>query len=164
MQNPNPVDTICGLLTCLVAAGMLLVFIQIIRNSRTKTETEIGRRTLYSETCGGRFDYWNFTFPFVRVSIYEGLLTINYTNQIVLTAADIDAIRFERFFSLREGVRIVHHKRDVPQFILLWSFEPFRLKYRIEKHLRLRDSSDYGKKLEKKSVTGKKEFWPWLNG
>ncbi len=164
MPNANPVDTICGLLSCLVAAGVLLVFIQIIRSTRTKTEIETGRRTLHSETCGGRFDYLRLSFPFVRVSVYDGLLTINYTNQIVLTAADIDAVRIERYFSLHEGVHIVHHKTDVPRLIFLWSFEPAHLKRMIEKHLRLWDKPGYGKKLEKKSVTGKNEFWPWLNG
>ncbi len=88
------------------------------------------------------------------------MLIVKVNDEICFTSADIDDVQV-KFIPFTPCLQIRHHKKGVPEWVWIYTLDPNRLKLLIEEHLHLKEMPNYGKV---KSVTGKKEFWPWLNG
>lgn len=48
---------------------VLIIFFYIIKKRNTLSDIEKNNISIYSENCGGRFDFSNYTIPFVKLSI-----------------------------------------------------------------------------------------------
>lgn len=97
-------------------------------------DEEKGVHTIYTERCGGCFDGFNFTIPFVRLSIYNDFIVISYSDKILLKFKEIDEVKVKRRF-IMAGVHIYHHKNGIPKDIILWSFNPNKIKKIIDSKL-----------------------------
>ncbi len=167
MSATDILNIVCPLFGLVFVGTMILVLIQMHRISLVRSGLENGKKPFYEEMCrGGVFgdrrisNRWNLGLGFIRAAVYDGFMTINYPNQIVLNSEDIDDVEIERYVSLTRGVSIYHHRNELPRPIILWSRNPQLLKDKIETYLHLRQMPNYGKHI---GITGKKEFWPWLN-
>jgi len=88
------------------------------RNEKLDIEKNI--RPIYVEICGGRFNGSNFTYPFVRLSIYDNFIVISYLYKIILYFEDIDQIDIKRNI-FGKGLIVYHHNNNIPKIIILWS-------------------------------------------
>jgi hypothetical protein len=103
-----------------VVVGCTLV---LLIRSAMKLDIEKGRTPVYHERCGGRFgmpasgetglfSHGFFTFPFVRLSMYEDFVVISYSVQIVLAYSEIDNVE------VREGLHLHHHTPEKQTVVL----------------------------------------------
>ncbi len=99
---------------------VLIVFFYFIKKRDVLLDIEKSKIASYQEICGGRFNGFNLTWPFVRVSIYDSFIVISYVKKIVLTYEEIDSIFSKRYF-ISHGIHIQHHKKGVPKNIIIGS-------------------------------------------
>ncbi len=160
VMTPYPLlDCIFILWLPVGGAAMLFIIYKVWSNSRNRSKVEAENGAQYAETCYARFDFLPYI---VRVAIFDGYMTLNQPDKVVLAAEEIDNIEYTRF-PLQQGIQIRHHKKGAPNWIVLFSWTNQHLKRMIETHLHLNKIPHYRKKPElKKAKTGKKEFWPWL--
>ena len=69
---------------------------------------------------GGRFNGKNLSYPFVRISVYEGFVVIKYSKEIVLEVNEIeDVISIKSGVS--SGISILHTARSTAKDIIIWT-------------------------------------------
>jgi len=109
----------------LIAAGMFLL--RASRHAGRPAKGERGLTPAYCEHAGGRFDGVNWTIPFVRIATFDEFVSIScVTHEIILKNGDVTKIERERhLFSV--GLRLDHHRPDLPKTILLWPCDTDRL-------------------------------------
>lgn len=107
------------------------VFIYVIKTRNSLLDIEKNLTPLYIEDCGGRFNNYNLTVPFVRVKIYKDFIIISYTKKILLKYTDIKKIEVKRHI-ISKGVHIYHNKNDIPKNIIIWAANCEKLKNIIE--------------------------------
>lgn len=98
---------------------VLIIFFYIIKKRNSLSEIEKHNNPIYTEICGGRFNFSNYTIPFVKLSIYDKFIVISYTKKIILQFEKIDKIYIKKaLFS--KGLHIEHHKSGIPKKIIIW--------------------------------------------
>lgn len=117
-----------GFLAPLIVIGF---FIYIIKKRNSLLDIEKNLTPIYMEDCGGRFDGYNLTIPFVRFKIYDNFIVISYTKKILLKYTDIKRIEIKRHI-ISKGIHIYHNKDDIPKNIIVWASNCEKLKDRIE--------------------------------
>jgi hypothetical protein len=106
--------TICG----------LSVFAYIYFGGRRRTDEERGLRPVYTEQCGGRFDGWGLTTPFVRLAIYDHFLVVAYgSTRHLLWSGDIKGVSM-KWYPLSKSLQINHSRTDLPQSFVIRSRRP----------------------------------------
>jgi hypothetical protein len=112
----------------------LTLSIVAYKKSKIRLIEELDISAIYQEQCGGRFDFFNWTIPFVRISVYDDFVTIICWNfRIILKKGDVERIEEKGLFS--SGVQIVHKRKDVPQKLIIWTRNLLKLKKAIESSL-----------------------------
>jgi hypothetical protein len=111
----------------LILLGTGLWLVRAARFARLPAKAEHGLAPHYCEQAGGRFDGMNWTIPFVRIATFDGFVSIScITHQAILKAGDVTKIdRRRHFFSV--GLRLHHHRSDLPATIVLWPRDTPRL-------------------------------------
>lgn len=89
---------------------------------------------LYTLNCGGLFDSYNVTFPFVRVSFYKDFFVISFINKILLRYSEVQQVEVQNFL-LFQGLQIKHTKENIPKKIVLWVTDGKKLKDFVEKKI-----------------------------
>jgi hypothetical protein len=111
------------------------LFFVAYRKSKALTPEEIGVVSIYGEQAGGRFDGFNWTIPFVRVTAYSEFSVVCYWNhQIVLRKGQVKEVEEERGF-LSQGLAIRHTRIDIPKKILIWPRNIAKLKQALKMSL-----------------------------
>ncbi len=104
-----PIALFCGF--CL--------FYRAYRKSKLLLPEEVHAVSIYTEQAGGRFNSFNWTIPFVRVSCYKNFIAISCWNyKFILKAGDVQSIKKRRFLS--DGLLIVHNRVDLPEQLIIW--------------------------------------------
>jgi hypothetical protein len=105
------------------------------RRSKVLAPEEIGVLPIYGEQAGGRFDGFNWTIPFVRVTAYSDFSVVSYWNhQLVLRRGQVEGIEEKRsLFS--QGLTVHHTRADIPKEILIWPRNTVKLKQALEMSL-----------------------------
>ncbi|MBF0547594.1 MAG: hypothetical protein HQM08_24355 [Candidatus Riflebacteria bacterium] len=76
---------------------------------------------IFSEQCGGQFDSFNLTIPFVRFAVYKTFVVAAYGRTIyLLPFSNVQEIIIQRHFISR-GIHFKHNKADVPKSFIIWS-------------------------------------------
>ena len=111
------------------------LFFVAYRKSKALTPEETGVVSIYGEQAGGRFDGFNWTIPFVRVTAYSEFTVVSYWNhQIVLKKGQVERIEEKRgFFS--QGLAVHHTRVDIPTKIVIWPRDTVKLKQALEMSL-----------------------------
>ena len=105
------------------------------RKSKALTPEEMGAVPIYAEQAGGRFDGFNWTIPFVRVTAYSDFSVVSYWNhQIVLNKGEVEGIEEKRGF-LSKGLAVHDTRVDIPKKILIWPRNTVKLKQALEMSL-----------------------------
>ena len=106
-------------------------FIVAYRKSKIRLIEELDSVPKYHEQCGGRFDFFNWTIPFVRISVYDDFAAILCWNfKIILKKGDVQRLVEKGLFS--SGVQIMHNRNDIPQKIIVWTRNLSELKKALE--------------------------------
>lgn len=121
-----------GFLTPLI---LIIVFGYIINKRNLKLEIENKLTAVYSENCGGRFNGYNLSVPFVRLTIYTDFIIISYTKKVVLKYNDIVKIEIKKHF-ISKGIHIYHKRNDIPKNIIIWTANSKKIKEIIESKLK----------------------------
>jgi len=70
--------------------------------------------------AGGRFDLWNYNFPFVNIKLEDIFIEIKTDSNIIINYDQIVTVeRYVGFIS--NGVYIKHNKNDIPEKIIIWT-------------------------------------------
>ena len=110
------------------------LFIVIYNKSKVSLPEEAGENPVYREQAGGRFDNFNWTFPFVRVAVYKSFLAISCWNfRFVIKKGEIKRIEKSGLFST--GLRIVHNRQDIPNKVIIWTRHELKLRIALENNL-----------------------------
>lgn len=116
-MNLDPIAAILGFITLVVVPSVLLYW-YFVKNSKLPEEN--GLTPVHTEVGGGRFDGINYTWPFVRIAIYDQFMVISYSHKILLRQKDITNVELEKHI-LSMGVRISHNRSEIPSLVILWS-------------------------------------------
>ena len=98
----------------------IIYFIYLIKQRNNKLEIEKNKTFIYNILCGGRFNGLNLTSPFVRLTIYEKIVIISYSKNILLNISDITKLEIKRHF-FSKALHIMHKNNNVPKNIIIWS-------------------------------------------
>lgn len=104
-----------------MSAGVLVLFIfirTIVRRNQRGIK-ENSATLMYETIGGGRFDGYNMTYPFVRLSIYSDFIVIKHNQEIVIKFNEIEAVIELNKFSA--GIQITHNNKDAPKNIIIWT-------------------------------------------
>jgi hypothetical protein len=101
-----------------------LVFVYMAFLCIRKDPTEEGIKPIFQEQCGGIFDFFYLTAPFVRLAIYDNFIVIAYCKKrITLNYCDINKVSIKRYVIFK-GITIEHSHKDISRRITIWSFSP----------------------------------------
>jgi hypothetical protein len=112
----------------------LALSIVAYRKSKVRFIEELDIVAKYHEQCGGRFGFFNWTIPFVRISVYDDFAAILCWNfKIILKKGDVQRLVEKGLFS--SGVQIIHNRNDIPQKLIIWTRNLSKLKQALESSL-----------------------------
>ncbi len=105
------------LLASIVFISIIIGLVLTVKNLRKKCPEEIGLDPIFEETCGGRFNSLNSTWPFVIHSIYRDIVVIKHIsgkyilprNNLTFEVADgfvSDGIRYKSSKYIGHDIRI----------------------------------------------------------
>jgi hypothetical protein len=96
-----------------VLVGGSFTLIMIL--SSRKTNIEKGLTPIYTERCGGLFDIMNYTYPFVRLTLYDDFLVISCLTKRIVKYKNIKQI--EKTGVFRGGIQIITYNKhdDLPK-------------------------------------------------
>jgi hypothetical protein len=111
----------------LLPAIVLSVFAYFYLGSKRKDPLEEGKTALLFEQCGGRFDMFNLTIPFVRHAIYDDYIVMAYgKKRILLKYEDIESVTL-KWHLFSKGITYRHTRSDIPKSIIIWSLKPAKV-------------------------------------
>ena len=91
---------------------------------RKKDQLEDGVSPFFQEQCGGRFDGFNLTIPFVRHAMYDNFIVIGYgKKRHIIKYTDLSMATLKRHLFSR-GITYSHSRVDLPKSIIIWSRSP----------------------------------------
>jgi hypothetical protein len=109
-----------------------LEYIWVFQKSRQRVPAEQGKTPLYSVTGSGRIGAHAYSWPFLRVTLYEDFLVMaGCFGVAVLRYGDLAGLR-----RIWRGFHIVHNKEGEPQRLVFWSGSAAEALRIIEAHLR----------------------------
>lgn len=92
----------------------------------------------YSERCGARWGQsylasWNATWPFANMYASRDSMELGglFMGSFYFPRQDIEELRIYQGF-LSRGIRIIHSRKDYPEFILFWPTNMKRAKRKLE--------------------------------
>ncbi len=108
----------------IIALPILSLFAYFYFGGRQKDESEVGKEPLFQEQCGGRFDGFNLTIPFVRHTLYDEFIVLGYgKKRLILKYTDITIATLKRHL-FSKGITYTHNRVDLPRSIIIWSRSP----------------------------------------
>jgi hypothetical protein len=112
------------------------LFYRAYRKSKLLLPEEVDAVSIYTEQAGGRFNSFNWTIPFVRISCYKNFIAITCRNyKFILKAGDVQSIKKSGFLS--DGLLIVHNRLDLPEKLIIWPRNMAKLITAIQTSLRI---------------------------
>ncbi len=72
---------------------VIVILGYILISSRRQSGSESNLTPIHKEICGARIGAWNYTIPFVRLSVYDDFLVVSYSKKIVLKFNEITKIK-----------------------------------------------------------------------
>jgi hypothetical protein len=91
---------------------------------RKKDQLEEGLVPFFQEQCGGRFDGFNLTIPFVRHAMYDNFIVIGYgKKRHIIKYADLSMATL-KWHLFSKGITYIHNRVDLPRSIIIWSRSP----------------------------------------
>jgi hypothetical protein len=115
-------------LLCLAVASSCVIHVRLYRSSKTLAPEEIGKEPVYSEQVGVWFANRAFSWPFARLTTYEGFFVLCVEGiQYVFTKENVVKIEPEwrrRFL----GLKISHSLKFVPRTIIIRAYLVDQLK------------------------------------
>lgn len=97
---------------------------------------EKGKKLLHSFTSGGRIGRIRYTPPFINLRIYDEFIVIASFKVIILRYEEIDRVEIKKWMdSIPREIKLVHHKWNAPQRIVIGTNKPNYLKEIIESRL-----------------------------
>ena len=98
--------------------AILALFVVVYISNSRKSKIEDGKSPIHSERCGARIGFWNWTFPFVRLALYEEFLILKSLGTLHINYNDI--ARLEKAGMISKGLKIVVKNKASSQPII-WS-------------------------------------------
>ncbi|MFA4830836.1 MAG: hypothetical protein WC862_01010 [Patescibacteria group bacterium] len=102
----------------LAPAIIIIVFVLLFKKRNQLLDLERGMVPIHKENCGGKFNYTNFSRPFVRLALYNDFMIISYFKQILLNYHEIEKVEYKNQWG-QKYIQIFHRKADAPKKILL---------------------------------------------
>lgn len=99
---------------------LIIIFGLLYKKRNQLLDMEQGLTPIHKENCGGKFNYSNFSSPFVRLALYNDFMVIAYFKQILLNYHEIEKVEYKNQLG-QKYLRIYHTKIDAPKKILLIS-------------------------------------------
>ena len=93
---------------------MTLGFVILALLTRRKKKVEKNVKALFDEQCGGAFNFWKATFPFVRHSIYDDFVVIAWLHKVYLIRFDEIEKAEIKFRGMFPGIFHHHRKMHIP--------------------------------------------------
>ena len=97
---------------------IILVFALSFKKRNALLDRERGLTPIHTETCGGKFNYVNFSWPFVRLALYNDFMVISYWQQLLLNYHEIEKVEYKQPLG-QKYLQIFHKKTDTPKKILI---------------------------------------------
>lgn len=134
LQMPNLELILIPILVLVVAGGVGLTFLRILRRSNALLPEEEGRTPLHLVRTGGRIGRLRYNGPFARVAIYEDLLVVAAAQSLALRPADLERITFGRTpgsGTFGRTINLFHRLKEVRSPVCLYSSQGKLLAERI---------------------------------
>ncbi len=105
-------------LVSFIAVFVLIVaFLAYSVIAAQRAAPEEGRReALYTETCGGRFRWTKYSWPFARLALYDDILVVGAAKKIVLRLQEIERVENERSVFAASFGKAVHVYHGNPAY------------------------------------------------
>ena len=117
-------EVIFDLVSIVVPPVVILAFSYMYFGGRRLNSAELGVNPLFQEQCGGRFDNFNLTVPFVRHSIYEDFVVFAYGKTChVVRYSDITRVE-EKQHLFSSGLEYYRKIGSPPYKLIIWSRSP----------------------------------------
>ena len=114
-------DFIQNTISLLLPLVVFFVFAYYYIGGKQKNTIEQGKKAIFHEQCGGRFDLFNLTIPFVRHTMYDDFVVIAYgQKQYVLGYEELKGAFCKRHI-FSKGITYLHRRKDLPSSIIIWS-------------------------------------------
>ena len=96
-----------------------------------RADVEQTSECLLEARCGGRFDGWNYSFPFVRLAVYDKFLVIASSRTYLLDYSEIEKVEtVSGLFS--KGLQVHHKRNDLPTKVILWLADADKIKKMLD--------------------------------
>jgi hypothetical protein len=112
-------DIIAQLIPMTVIGLVIGILATIFLRSRSKDDIERSAELIHTQTCGGRFGFFNYSFPLVRLAVYDRFIVISYLQLLILFPEDLVSVEPAGML-FKTGLRINHNRPDLPQKIIIW--------------------------------------------
>jgi len=113
-----------SIIPIIVLLVVLSSFAYFYFGGRSKDRLEEGKVPLFQEQCGGRFDGFNLTIPFVRHAMYDEFIVIGYgKKRHIINYTDLAMASLKRHL-FSKGITYSHSRVDLPRSIIIWSRSP----------------------------------------
>ncbi len=112
-------DQLFIIISLIVPVIVLSVFAYFYFGSREKAQIEEGKEPLLQEQCGGRFDSFNLTIPFVRHAMYDNFIVIAYgKKKIILKYEELKKVLFKKHI-ISKRITYLHSRPELPSSIIV---------------------------------------------
>ncbi|NOZ85135.1 MAG: hypothetical protein GXP49_02500 [Deltaproteobacteria bacterium] len=117
-------ELLLSIIPVIVLFVVLSSFAYFYLGGRKKDQLEEGKVPLFQEQCGGRFDGFNLTIPFVRHTMYQEFIVIGYgKKRYIINYTDLNSVSLKRYL-FSKGIIYSHSRVDLPRSIIIWSRSP----------------------------------------
>lgn len=117
-------DVVFNIIPLIVIPTVLLAFSYFYFGGKKLNPAEEGLTPIFQEQCGGRFDGFNLTIPFVRHAIYENFLVVAYGKSCHIVRFDeIDKVEVKNFI-ISTGLFFHRKHKKAPYQFIVWSKSP----------------------------------------
>lgn len=112
-------QTIATLMPLLILGLVIGILAALFLRSRARDDAERSAELIHTQTCGGRFGIFNYSFPLVRFAVYDQFIVIGYLKLLLIFPEDL--VSFEPAgIIFKSGLRLNHNRPDLPQKIIIW--------------------------------------------
>lgn len=108
-----------ALFPLVIFAIVIAIFVRFYRRKDQLHAAELGKKPLFSDTCGGVVGWLNYKGPFIRVAVYPDFVVVSCDRQYYLPFGEIASIE-RRSFLFTKGYRIHHRNPQYPKRIEVW--------------------------------------------
>ena len=127
-------DLYRGFIFCFIFIFISFQIFKFIRYIIESNRNISDKAAIYEEVCGGRFGLLDFTYPFVRLTIYENYIKINAIKKYTLRIEDITKVKIRNYI-FASGIHFTHKDLAIPQGFIIWSRNCSKIKEIIDTKL-----------------------------